>query len=166
MGAAAIPLMIASTAMQAIGAAQQGKAAQQQAEYDAGVSRRNAKVLEMQAAVEGQQAARAEEKQRREGRKVMGQQAAGLAQAGVGFSGSALDLTAESARNIEMDALNIRYEGQLKAQGLMADAESQRYKAEGQIFAGKQAKAASRIGVASALISGGAGIAKYKAGIS
>jgi hypothetical protein len=158
-------LMVASSAMQAVGQIQQGKAAEQQAEYDAAVSRRNAKVMEMQAAVEGQQAARAEEKQRRAGRKVMGEQAAGLALSGVGFSGTALDLTEESARNIEMDALNIRYEGQLKAQGLMADAESQRYKAEGQIFAGKQAKAASKIGAASALLSGGAGIAKYKAGI-
>lgn len=165
MGAAALPLMIASTAMQAIGSIQQGKAAQAEAEYNAKLSEHNAKVMQIQAQVEGQQTARREEAQRRQAREVMGRQAAGLAQAGVGFSGSALDITEESAQAAELDALNIRYGGQLKAQGLLADAEMQRAQAAGQRFAGANAKRAGYIGAGSAILSGGAGIAKYRAGL-
>jgi len=67
-----------------------------------------------------------EESQRRRARRVQGNLRAGLAESGIGYGrGTALDVEMESAVESEMDALNIRYEGNLKARGLLAESEQQ-----------------------------------------
>lgn len=98
-------------------------------------SRYQARMLSQAARVEQQQAGAREEAQRRMARRVLGSQRAAFGQAGTGTGGSAADVMAQSARDAELDALTIRYEGDLRARGMMAEAEGQRY-------AGRQARRA------------------------
>ena len=149
-------MTVASTAMSAIGAIQQGEAAQAQAQAEANAARRNALIKEMQAGVERQQANIREEQQRRKARGLLGKQKAATAQAGIGFAGSALDVMEDSANKAELDALTIRYEGDLRSRGLLADAESDRYSAEVAIVKGKNAKKAAYISAGASILSGAA----------
>ncbi len=122
-------VQVASAAAGAISAisggnrqAQQYNSAAQAAEYNAQVDRNRAD--------NAMQVANAnEEAQRRHARIVIGQTRAGLAQAGIGAEGSASDVLQQSSENAELDALNIRYQGQLQAQGLTNQANLDDYTA-------------------------------------
>lgn len=137
-------MIIASTAIQALGAIQQGKAAQSAANY-------NAQVMETNAANERSASNQREEAQRRQARMVLGQQRAAFAQSGTGLEGSAADVMQQSAADAELDALTMRYEGDMRASGLMAQAGMERYE-------GRQARKA---GNAQALGSILGGVSKY-----
>ncbi len=156
-------MMVASTAMTAVGAIQQGKAAEAQAKAQDQANQYNARVKEIQAGVEREAAGRREEQQRRQARQVLGQQRAGLAQAGIGMMGSALDIAEESATAAELDALTIRYEGEMAAKGLLYDAEAEKFEGRANLAAGANAKKASYLKTGSAILSGGTDIAKYNA---
>jgi hypothetical protein len=133
-------LSVASTAMSAIGAIQQGNNAKAAADYNAGI-------MEQNATIERQQATAREETQRRQARQILGEQRAGFSQAGIGLGGSASDIMDESATNAELDALTLRYEGDLRARGLMAQAESER-------FQGRNARTAGYMGAAGSILGG------------
>jgi hypothetical protein len=157
-------MMVASTAMSAVGALQAGEAADAQAKAQADANRYNAQVKELQAGVERQVAGRKEEAQRREARQVLGEQRAALAQSGVQLgTGSAADIQEQSATMAELDALTIRYQGEMAAKGLLYDAEADKFEASANIAAGKNAKTASYLQAGSAILSGGTDIAKYNA---
>jgi hypothetical protein len=130
--------MLVAGGLQALSAIQQGNQAQAAANY-------NAQVLENQAQTERNQATVRQEAQRREARQVIGQQLAATSESGAGLSGSNLDLLTESLRNSELDALNIRYQSELNAQGLQQQAGLER-------FQGKQAKYQSRMSAAGSLL--------------
>lgn len=106
----------------------------------------NARYQELQGRTAVSQATADEEAQRREARQVLGTQAAAMAQAGMNGA-QASKLVKQSALNAELDALNIRYQGQLKKSGLMAEADSTRNQ-------GRQAAGNSGLLAASQLISG------------
>lgn len=133
-------MIIAATAVKAIGAIQQGSAAKAAGDY-------NASMLEQSAAVERQQTAAREDAKRRETRMVLGSQRAAFAQSGGGLGGSAADVMQQSAINAELDALTLRYEGDLRARGMQADATSER-------FAGKQAQRQGYFSAAGSILSG------------
>lgn len=133
-------LIIAGTAARAIGAIQQGSAARAAGDY-------NATMLEQSAAVERQQTAAREDAKRREARMVMGSQRAAFAQSGGGMGGSAADVMQQSAINAELDALTLRYEGDLRARGMQTEAASER-------FAGRQAQRQGYFGAAGSILSG------------
>lgn len=154
-------LMLIGAAVQAVGAIQAGKAQKAEANARAQANQYNAKVKEMNAQVARTQANAREEQQRRKGRQVLGAQRAGIAQAGIGFSGSALDIMEQSADMAELDALNIRYEGELQSTGLLADAEAERYEADVNRMAGRNAMKAAYIGAGSALIGGASNYYTY-----
>lgn len=127
-------IQIASTVFSALGALQQansraGEYNAQAASYDAQrqANERNAAVLAQNAQIERQQSNEREEAQRREARMILGQQRASLAQAGTGFGGTAADVMSQSAANAELDALTLRYEGDMRARGLLAQADEERY---------------------------------------
>jgi hypothetical protein len=61
-----------------------------------------------------------EEQKRRANRLESGKRAAAIAQNGTGAGGSNLAFAEQQGLFEEMDALNIRYEGQLEANGLLA----------------------------------------------
>lgn len=153
-------LIAASAAASAVGAIQQGMAAQAQAKSAQDAANYNATIKRQQAAVELQQSGAREEQQRRQSRQMLGQQRAALAQAGIGMGGSALDIEEQSEFLSELDALTIRYEGDLKAKGLLAAAEGAEYEGRAAISAGKNAMTASYLSAGASLLSA-AGTYKY-----
>jgi hypothetical protein len=74
-------------------------------------------ILRERAKVAQNQAFANEEAQRRTADQIIGQQRAAVTQSGFTADGTNLDLVKQSATNAELDALNIRYEGQLQAVG-------------------------------------------------
>lgn len=151
MAAFAAPLMIASAAMQAVGSIAQGNAANAAAQA-------NATALSNQAEAELRASGAREEQQRRQNRQFLGAQRAALAQAGIGVDGSAYDIARQSAINAELDALDIRYEGQLRSKNLRDQATITR-------FEGKQAKTAGYLGAGAAILGGVSNYAGVKAGL-
>lgn len=146
--------MIASTAMSAIGAIQQGEAqkanytAQAQAnDYQATVNRNNALVASQQANAQ-------EEAQRRHFGALQGQTYAGIAQSNTGFDGSNSDVLKQNAINNELDALTIRYEGDNKSKGLMAQAGLDTYNAGVNRMNASNAQTSGYLNAGSALLTG------------
>jgi len=126
---------------------QQGKAQSAQYKSQQQADLYNAKVQEQNAATIRQQASAREETQRRQARQILGEQRASLAQAGIGLEGSAADIYGQSAANAELDALNIRYEGELEAGGLLAQSKQSVFQSE---VSGLNAKTAQRAGYTNA----------------
>lgn len=161
----ALPLlMAASTAMSAVGAMQQADAqaanytAQAQAnDYNATVNRNNAKVASEQANAQ-------EEAQRRHFAALQGQAYAGVAQSGTGFDGSNADILKQNAISNELDSLTIRYEGENKAKGLMAQAGLDTYNAGVNRMNASNATTAGYLNAGSALLSGATKYSYYNKG--
>lgn len=130
MSAAVVPLMLAGTALQTIGTLQSGKS--------------QADALARRARIERQQAAADEGMQRRQARNFLGTQAAAMAQSG----GIDEGVLRQSTLSAELDALKIRYEGDLKASDLMY--QSGVAKRESRLLAGAQLLS----GIPSAYMSG------------
>lgn len=102
-------LALAGGAMDFISGLQASEEASRAADYNAGLSRRNAQLARDQARQE-------EARLRVMGDKEIGQTRANLGASGLSVTGSALDILAESARNLETDALAIRHIGETQAQ--------------------------------------------------
>ena len=140
--AALAPALTAASTVVAVGSTiQAGKAASDAAEY-------NAKLSEQEAKAANDQAAREEEALRRQNVGFLGKQRAALAEAGLGYGGTTGLLADQSAVLAELDALNIRYAGQNRGQGLLSQAAASR-------FSGKQAKTSSYSMAGSQLLAGG-----------
>lgn len=133
---------IAGTAMSAVSAIQQGKQAQASAKFKAEMAQRNATIARQQAAAE-------EEKQRRLGYMRQGAARAAYGASGVALEGSPLDILEQSAAQEELDALNIRYRGEIGAQSAEGQAALSRMR-------GDQALSAGYMGAGSAILMGGA----------
>lgn len=89
-------------------------------EFNLTNDRRNAELL-------AQQTGAREEQSRREARQLLGSQRAAIAQSGVGFGGSSADIIKQSTMNAELDALNIRYAGDLERMGILNEIEMRKY---------------------------------------
>jgi len=161
MGAIAMPLMIASTAMSAIGSIRQGQA--QAANYNAQAQANdyNAVVAQNNARVAADQANAQEEQQRRHFRELQGQAYAGIAQSGTGFTGSNEDVLTQNAVNNELDALTIRYEGQNKMKSLESQAAIEKYNASINRMNAKEAKTAGYLNAGANILSGATKYAYY-----
>lgn len=154
----AVPvLFLAAAAVTAYGKYSEGQAQQeaaksqaQAAEYNATVSTQNAQIARNNASVR-------EELQRRKSRSILAQQFAGTAQAGIDFSGTAADVFSQSETMAELDALNIRYEGDLQSRGLLAEAAGERYQGQAALVNGKNAQTAANISAAGTLLQGASG---------
>ncbi|MCB9942991.1 MAG: hypothetical protein H6851_05145 [Geminicoccaceae bacterium] len=114
---AATALMAAGAGIQAWGALQEGNAAKDAADWQATVQRQNAALRRRQASAD-------EEKHRSEMRQRIGMQRAAEAESGFALAGSALDLLEQTVRHGELDALNIRYAGQLDSRALELGADN------------------------------------------
>jgi hypothetical protein len=109
---------ILGTAVAAGGAVYSANATRQTERYNRQVAERNATISRQQAAV-------SEAAARRDGRRALGKIEAGYGASGVvGNEGSALDVLEDSAIESELDALTIRYNGELAA---MASGPARRY---------------------------------------
>lgn len=147
-------LMATSAGVSAVGALQQGRAQSAQyksaanaAEYNAIVAKQNEEVALGQANV-------AEEQQRRKFRSMQAEAIAGMAQTGTALDGSNADVLKQSALANELDALTIRYEGQMKARGLMAQSELDRMSARASRSAASSAVTGSFLNAGASLLSG------------
>ena len=126
-----ITLMAVSAGVSAIGAIAQGQAAAAQAQSQANAANYNAQVNENNAQTALQAANANEDAQRRKSAGDMGRLRAGMAENGIGLdSGTATDLTEQSAMNAEMDALNIRYQGATQSQAYKSGAALDRMQAQ------------------------------------
>lgn len=94
-------LNLGGSAIAAQGALDEGKAAFQAAEYNAGAARTEG-VIE-------------ENRRRTIGRKKIGDIRTGVAKSGVTFEGTPINVLVESAANAEIDALNARWTGEQRA---------------------------------------------------
>lgn len=108
-------MTVASTLMGAISQSNQFKAAAQADAYNAAVNRQRA---DSARATAGQR----EEQQRRFMRIEGGERRAAIAQSGTGLGGSNADVDRQSEIFAELDALNIRYEGQTESVGFLNQA--------------------------------------------
>jgi hypothetical protein len=125
-GTVASGIGFAGTALSALGAIQSGNAQARAAEYNA-------------AAIQ-QQAASNEASIRRNATRVRQAQEAAVGASGIELSGSPLEVIADSAANAELDALTVRYGGDVRASQERAR--------------GAQARQAGYMGAASSLLMG------------
>jgi len=140
--AVAIPYMMAASAgIAAIGAIQQGKAAQAAAAFNAQVQTQNAEIARADARMEAAQVER--ENYLRLGAIRAAQGASG----GTG-AGSVLDVLADTARQGELERQNVIYRGELAARGYTNTAALERAQ-------GQQAKRAATLRAGTELLSGG-----------
>lgn len=134
-------LSIAGTAVSAIGSMAGGNAAAKAAQRNAEIERQNAESARRQAAFE-------EDKQRFQNERLFGKQKALLAASGVDTtSGSPLGLMEDTAKEAELDALAIRYGGNLRAGGFEAKANMTEYE-------GRLAKQKGMMGAGKSLLTG------------
>ena len=145
-------LALTSGALGVVSAIQGGRQASAAAQSEANMAEYNAKMAEIQSRQAYAAAGVQEDELRRRGRIAMGNQLAASAEAGAGLNG---DQLRESVYGIESDAMAIRYEGDLKAQGLKDSAALQRSQASVALSRGKQAKTASYLNAGAALLNAG-----------
>lgn len=141
-----------STGLQAFGSASQGEAAHAAAQADAAVLEENARLANLDGAMEG-------EAIRRQARQVEGEAIARMGASGIALgTGSALEWLRESAYEAEYDVLQRRYEAAARARGSRLEAASRRR-------AGKDARTAGYLGAAASIITGASDFyAQTKAG--
>lgn len=149
-------MLVAATAMKAVGTLQQGQADKAMADARANAEDFNAGIKRQEADITRQQTNIREEQQRRQARTILGKQRAFIAQSGAGLGGSMAKITEQSETMAELDSLTIRYEGDLKARGLLASAEMDQYSAKVNRAAGKNAVKASYISAGADILSGSA----------
>jgi hypothetical protein len=151
-------LMLASGAVSAAGAVAQGNAQAAQNNAAAAAANYNANMQRQQAATVGQQTSSREDLQRKQARQIIARQVAAGAESGVNITtGSAADLFRQSLYDAEMDALNIRYEGELNRVGLLNQASLSDWEAGVSRSNAKSAKKAGRLNAVVSLASGAAG---------
>lgn len=110
----------------------------------------NATIAEQNAESAASAGSANEEAQRRKSAVEMGRLRAGMAENGIGLdSGTATDITEQSAMNAELDALNVRYQGQVQARD---------YKAQGALgrMSAQQARNNASTAVTSGYLNGAA----------
>lgn len=110
--------------VQSIGTLQAGREGRENADEDAAF-------LEAQGREASNQALRDEEAQRRAARMALGRMSAAVGEAGGGYGGSAGQLLEQSDVLAELDALNIRYGGQMRRSALRSQAAGVRRSAPG-----------------------------------
>lgn len=125
------------------GTYQQGKAAEEEAEYNAELMRREAEAEEQATSVE-------EQRLIERGEKIKAAQRARYGQAGVGFEGTPELVIADTAAEIEKDRQLLRLGGARRASAMRSQATLD-------VARGKEAKASSRRSMFGQLMTGSAG---------
>jgi hypothetical protein len=119
--------MLAGTALKTVGTLVEGNAKQAAYRERAAASDYNAEVARQNAMQAYNLASAQEAMQRRKARMVLGQQAAQIAESGVTYSGSALQVAMQSAADAELDSLLILHRGDMRARGYFEQATSEQY---------------------------------------
>lgn len=132
-----IPLI--ASGVSAIGEHQKGQAAEEQAQQQARLDQVEGQSAEQQSLTQ-------EATQRRGAREFLGRQSAAFAESGAG-TGSSTAIMNQSAINAELDALNVRYKGQLTKFGYD-------YNSQSAIAEGRAKKSESNLNAGATLLKG------------
>ena len=147
---------VVSTTMGVVSSVQQGKAAQEQANYQAELNRRNARIAQQNADDKRQEGIEETRMQRLKTLQKVGAQQAALAANGVDVSeGTALDLIEDTAAMGELDALTTQYNYEKQALAFESQADNFNNQANLDVIAGQNAY---RAGVTNAWASGISGL--------
>jgi hypothetical protein len=144
---------IASAAIGAVGAISSGQQQKTQFQAYAQANEYNALAQQQRAQTSRLVAGEREQMQRRESAFAIGKQRAAAAESGLGLGGSTGDLTSQSELFAEMDALNVRYQGELEASGLMSQANLEGWQAGVNRQSGSSAAALGYVGAAGQILS-------------
>jgi hypothetical protein len=158
---ASVASSVIGTGVAAMGAMQQGKAAQAQANYQAAVARNNKIIADRQAEDAIKRGSREEASYRRQVSQLAGRQRATLAANGVVVDqGSAGDILADTAEYGELDALTIRSNAEREAYGYRV--QGQNFESDARLYTatGANARSAGNFGALSNLISGAGSVAQ------
>ncbi len=147
MEGAAIGLFSAGVGMSAAGQHQAGEAQAAWLKYDSALAKREAEITEKKTSYEVASF-------RRQGEKFKAEQRATVGASGVRLEGSPLEVLAETASEIERDALMTRYAGKV---------EEKRYMAQSALLKtqGKYAKKAANLGALTTLLTGAGTLGLY-----
>ena len=157
---AALGLSAVSTIVGVKGQMDQGKAANNQAQYNAGISRKNAVAAEYAAKDAILRGQRDELTTRLEYKQIKGKQRAAFAANGVVVDeGSALDVVLDTVAIGEFDALTVRSNAAKEAFNYREQGEEFSSQAWMQTVAGKDAKRAGYMGAAGSFLGGAASVA-------
>lgn len=160
----AIPyIMMAATAVSAVGQIQQGQANKASAQASAAASEYNAKVNEQNAIAAENKAKYDEQMHREQVRALLSKQRAIIGKSGVTMEGSPLLATLDTVEKGELDALAIRYGGKVQSQQYRSGADISRMESSAYLAKGKSAMTGALFGAGTTLLSGGASAYKtYK----
>lgn len=145
---------IASTAVSVVGAISQGEQASAQAKAKAKAEEYNAAIARNKAESSRAIASQKEDAQRRRARLIIGQQRASDAGSGFLATGSVADSEMQSMVNAELDAMNIRYQGDMEAKGYLSQAGMSEFNADNYGIAASNATNSGYLGAASSMLSG------------
>lgn len=161
---AALPLVMlaASAAVSAYGAISAGKAnaasykSQQNADnYNATVNKQNANAAEAAASAN-------ELDIRRQNDQTMARQRASVAESAGGFTGTNVGVLNQNGADLELNALNERYKGQMQARGLLAGANLDEFQANVAGQNASSATSASYLGAASSILGSASNYSNYR----
>lgn len=136
----AVAASLAGTAVSAVGAVQQGKAAKASADYNAAVAHNQAIAARQKAEFDA-------ERERERVQRLLGAQRAGFAKGGVEIEGTPLLVMEDAAEQGELDVQAILYGGDIQSDNYQAEAGLRRME-------GAQAKKAGMFGAGSTLLTG------------
>ncbi|MCP4537768.1 MAG: hypothetical protein GY832_11545 [Chloroflexi bacterium] len=162
-GFLAIPMMIAGTAISAIGAIGAGRAQQQQSEDAAAISEYNAQVARNQAEAEERKAGIAAEQLERKGEALLATQRTQYGRGGVlSGTGTPQVVQADTATQLEMDRQMVLAEGAEAAQFAMSQATGHMMQAKSYKSQGKYAMRGAGLSALGTGLSGLGQIGVYK----
>lgn len=110
-----VAIAVAGIGISAFAVIEQGRAAEEQGDFQAKIAERNAEQAQRDAEAQRQAAAELAVQKEREGRALKGRQRALIGKSGVELRGSPLSVLVETAQDIEADRLTILKEGAIAA---------------------------------------------------
>ena len=144
----------AGAGLGAIGAIQQGKAASAAANYNAAVANNNAIIARQNAKLAQSESLAEEQAVRNKTARQVGTAGAAIGASGITAEGTALDVLEETAAMGELDALTVRWHGDLKARNFQQQASGYESSAVLERMQGKAAQKNAAFSAAGTLLSG------------
>lgn len=155
MAAAAPFLTVASTVMSVVGAISSGNAEAAAQKQAAAVAERN-RILAQQDAIRAQQTAQiASEDLGRSNRRQLADLRANLGASGLEFSGSPIDVLADTSIEMALDQRRTLYEGDVRARDGQVEASNYAAQADAARMKAKNARSSGYMSAGAALLSGG-----------
>lgn len=155
-------MMIASTAMTAVGTIMQGMQQSSNLEFQGKLAERDAAIQNQNIIIAGQQGEQRRKRMAREGRRARGSAIVGIAASGGQRSGSALDVLEDIALEEELSLASVDYETKLQQRGMKISADTSLAEASARRMQAVAAKRAAFVSAGTQALSGGAKIGMYE----